>query len=153
MTKKIIWALTIIIIIILGSAFFLFGGNAGPSTNTSEGDAPLPVPNQTVATTSSVEITASSTPAEKVFTVIGTSFAFNPNKIEVNKGDLVKITFKDSDGLHDLKIDGYNVATEKINSGQEQTITFTADKTGTFAFYCSVGTHREKGMKGTLIVK
>lgn len=154
MDKKIIWVLAILVIIILGGAFFLFGGNAGPSTNTGINDAPLPVPDQTVASTSDTSAAASvSNGPEKDFTVIGTSFAFNPSKIEVNQGDKVKILFKDNDGFHDLKIEGYNVATERINSGQEQTITFTADKTGTFAYYCSVGSHREKGMKGTLIVK
>ena len=40
-----------------------------------------------------------------------------------------------------------------LHIGEEQTITFVADKTGGFEFYCSVGNHRAMGMVGTLIVR
>jgi plastocyanin len=90
---------------------------------------------------------------EKSFVVTGSNFKFLPATINVNKGDTVKITFKNSDGFHDFKIDELNVATEKIKAGAEQTVTFVADKAGSFEYYCSVGTHRAMGMKGTLIVK
>lgn len=88
----------------------------------------------------------------KEFTVVGTNYAFSPNTITVNKGDNVRIIFKDEDGVHNLVINGYDLATNVINSGQE-TIEFVADKTGQFEFYCSVGSHRDLGMVGTLIVQ
>ena len=47
----------------------------------------------------------------KEFIVFGKSFSFEPVTIKVTMGDTVKIIFKDSDGFHDLKIGGYNVAT------------------------------------------
>ncbi|HKC05150.1 MAG TPA: plastocyanin/azurin family copper-binding protein [Patescibacteria group bacterium] len=89
----------------------------------------------------------------KEFTVDGSNFAFDPKTITVNKGDTVKITFKDDDGRHNLVIDGYDVSTNIIAGGSEDTITFLADKTGSFAYYCSVANHRDLGMTGTLIVK
>lgn len=89
----------------------------------------------------------------KEFTVSGTNYAFSPTVLNVNKGDTVKITFKDINGFHDLKIDEFNVATKKLNTSNEQTVTFVADKAGSFEYYCSVGSHRAMGMKGTLIVK
>ena len=89
----------------------------------------------------------------KEFTVDGSNFAFSPKEIKVSKGDTVKITFKDIDGMHNLVIDGYNVKTNIIKGGSEDTITFVADKTGQFEYYCSVGNHKESGMTGTFIVE
>ena len=73
--------------------------------------------------------------------------------MSVNKGDTVKITVKNVNGTHDFKIDEFNVSTRTLNTGETQTITFVADKAGTFEYYCSVGNHRAMGMVGTLIVR
>jgi plastocyanin len=91
--------------------------------------------------------------AVKEFTVTGSSFAFSPKTITVNKGDTVKINFVNSVGFHDWVLDAFNVRTPQINAGQSASVTFVADKTGTFEYYCSVGTHRQMGMVGTLTVK
>ncbi len=110
----------------------------------------------TVSPTATVSPKASSSPsasAVKSFTVVGSNFSFTPNQLTVNKGDTVKITFKNSDGNHNWVLDEFNARTNVISGGQEQTIQFVADKTGTFEYYCSVGTHRQMGMKGTLTVK
>ena len=88
----------------------------------------------------------------KEFTVTGTSFVFSPKIISVQKGDKVKIKFKDDDGFHDFVVESYGVSTPRINTGQSATIEFTADKTGTFEYYCSVGSHKQLGMIGQLIV-
>lgn len=40
-----------------------------------------------------------------------------------------------------------------IEGGQEDVIEFTPDKAGSFEYYCSVGKHREMGMKGMLTVE
>ena len=91
--------------------------------------------------------------AVKEFTVVGGNFSFTPNKLTVNKGDTVSITFKNNEGFHDFVLDEFSVRTKQIKAGEQQTVQFIADKTGTFEFYCSVGTHRQMGMKGTLEVK
>lgn len=87
------------------------------------------------------------------FTVSGGNYYFKPDTIEVKQGDTVTITFKNDDGFHNLIIDEYKVATQMIKGGAEETVTFVADKKGSFEYYCSVGKHRLNGMKGTLIVK
>ena len=89
----------------------------------------------------------------KEFTVNGSSFAFDPAIITVDKGDTVKITLIDDDGRHDLVVDGYNVSTNTLSEGGSDTIQFVADKTGSFEYYCSVANHRDLGMKGTLVVQ
>jgi plastocyanin len=105
----------------------------------------------------SVDSLATSTPAmatsTKAFTITGKNYSFDPKTITVKKGDLVKITLKNSGGTHDLKIDEFKVATAKLTNGQSATVEFTADKKGTFEYYCSVGNHRAMGMVGKLIVE
>lgn len=118
------------------------GRSVGPSGQTSP----------QVQGSQSVQESAPSGPVKEL-TVDGSNFTFNPNTINVNKGDTVKITFKDDDGTHNLVIDGYNVSTNTIHTGDSATVQFVADKTGTFAYYCSVDSHREKGMVGKLIVQ
>lgn len=67
------------------------------------------------------------------FTVKATNFAFEPQEIKVKQGDTVKITLNNAQGNHGLQIEGY----DKEVKG-DQTITFTADKTGEFKFVCSI---------------
>ncbi len=88
----------------------------------------------------------------KEFTVTGSPFKFEPANMTVNKGDTVKITFKNEEGFHDLVIDEFDARTKQIAAGQEETIEFVADQAGSFEYYCSVGNHRAMGMKGTLTV-
>ncbi len=89
----------------------------------------------------------------KEFTVIGDNFAFAPKAMTVNKGDTVKIIFKNTQGFHDFVLDEFGVKSKQGQGPFEETLTFVADKTGSFEYYCSVGTHRQMGMKGTLTVK
>jgi plastocyanin len=93
-----------------------------------------------------------STPAVKEFVVEGSNYTFVPSQITVKLGDTVRVIFKNSDGLHDWRLDEFNAATKKIQGGQSETIEFVANKAGTFEYYCSVGNHRQMGMKGTLMV-
>lgn len=89
----------------------------------------------------------------KEFTVNGSNFAFNPKIITVNKGDTIKINFKDDEGSHNLVIKGYNVLTNVVGEGGTDSATFVADKSGSFEYYCSVDSHRDLGMTGTLVVR
>lgn len=98
-----------------------------------------------------------STP-DKTFIVTGENFKFfiggveNPDII-VNKGDLVRIEFESTSGFHDWVVDEFSAATEKVKDGGATFVEFSADKTGTFEYYCSVGSHRANGMSGNFIVK
>ncbi len=72
---------------------------------------------------------------------------------QVKKGDTVKIIFKNTAGTHDWNLDEFNAHTGTVPATQEKTIQFVASKTGTFEYYCSIGNHRQMGMKGTLVVE
>lgn len=89
----------------------------------------------------------------KKITITGSNYKFEPNQFTVKKGDVVTVVFQNSGGMHDFVIDEFKVKSKTVSGGGSDTITFTADKTGTFEFYCSVGNHREMGMKGSLIVE
>lgn len=78
---------------------------------------------------------------------------FDTKEILVKKGDRVRVTFENVEGFHDFAIAEYSVKTKQIQVGQTDTIEFTADKTGTFEFICTVPTHKDKGMLGQLIVE
>lgn len=90
----------------------------------------------------------------KTFTVAGTSdFKFSLSEMRVKKGDRVTIVFTNVSGVHDWKVDEFKAATRVLKAGESETISFVADKTGSFEYYCSVGNHRAMGMKGMLIVE
>lgn len=74
----------------------------------------------------------------------------------VEKGNLVSIHIINEDknipnaaSVHNLNIDEFNVHTKDLHYFQTETITFLADKAGTFDYYCSI--HPE--MKGEIIVE
>ncbi len=122
--------------------------NQNPATTETGNSAPLESINPNAQIDTNVDVGAT-----KEFTVTGQNFSFAPNTISVKKGDKVKITFKNANGNHDFRIDEFGVNSGIIKAGEQKTIEFTADKAGTFEYYCSVGTHRAMGMKGTLKVE
>jgi heme/copper-type cytochrome/quinol oxidase subunit 2 len=87
------------------------------------------------------------------FTVNGSHYTFQPGTIEVNRNDLVKISFTAQDIPHSFTIDEYRIV-KRAGVGQTVTFEFRADRTGTFTYYCNL-TQDEKcrTMKGRLIVK
>ncbi|MBX4200349.1 cupredoxin domain-containing protein [Candidatus Parcubacteria bacterium] len=148
--NKLIGILVVIIVIILGVYLIKGKSSVEPVQNPVTGggtSAPLEStnPNANLETPTTTQVV-------KSFTVSGSNYAMTPKTLSVNKGDKVRITFKNTVGSHDLVIDEFNVRTPRIISGQEALVEFTADKTGSFVYYCSVGNHRAMGMWGTLTV-
>ncbi|MFZ2152478.1 MAG: cupredoxin domain-containing protein [Microgenomates group bacterium] len=91
--------------------------------------------------------------ASKVFDIKGLNYSYDQKEIKVKLGDVVQINFTNTEGFHDFKIDEFNLATQQIKAGETESISFVADKAGTFEYYCSVGQHRANGMFGNLIVE
>lgn len=98
---------------------------------------------------------AEHSPASLTFNVTGGSFYFSPNEIKVKQGDKVKINFTNAGGFHNLILETFGVQTKTVKIGESDSIEFTADKKGTFEFYCGVGNgyHRQMGQIGVLIVE
>jgi cytochrome c oxidase subunit 2 len=86
-------------------------------------------------------------------TILGDHYAFNPTRIEVQKDDLVKVTFKAQDLAHSFTVDTYRIA-KRAAAGQTVVFEFRADQVGTFPFYCNLTQdERCREMKGQLIVR
>ena len=108
---------------------------------------------ETAASVGSAGSVQSGSSQDSPFTVNGGNYYFKPNIIKVKQGDKVTIKFINDDGMHNFIIDEFKARTQIIKGGAEETISFVADKKGSFEYYCSVGQHRQMGMKGTLIVE
>lgn len=145
--------------VVLGvvAAIVLIPSSATPKASVVE---PIPTPVTIMFPTSVPTIAVVSTPiptssvsATKTFVVEAKDFSFAPTTIKVKTGDTVVITFKNTQGTHDFKIDEFDVATNQIGEGDEEEVEFVANKKGTFEYYCSIGNHRKMGMVGKLIVE
>ncbi len=98
-------------------------------------------------------ITDTTTTDVKEFNLTASNFKFSANEIKVKKGDKVRVVLNNSQGIHDFKIDELGVNTRIIQQGEQDIVEFVADKVGVFEYYCSVGNHRELGMRGKFIVE
>jgi heme/copper-type cytochrome/quinol oxidase subunit 2 len=74
---------------------------------------------------------------ERSFRIDARQFAYSPSELAVKPGDTVTIQLVSTDVVHGLYIDGYELAVE-ADPGQTATLTFTADKQGSFRFRCNV---------------
>ncbi len=143
-----------IALVVLVAGFFLLRMNTGTTGSNSTADQMVTED----TATPEVEGTASAdtqTDAGNVRTVQvnAGAFYYKPNVITVKKGETVKIVMTSDDMMHDFIIDELNVKIPITQSGNTNTVEFTADKVGTFEYYCSVGQHRKNGQIGKLIVE
>jgi plastocyanin len=151
MKKTLIIVLVILAIVVVALAM----NKKEPTVNSSETQATDETTGRELPeTVGSLDNKAPSKDENAVaFTVNGGNFYFKPNIIKVKQGDTVTVTFKNDEGFHDFVLNEFNVKTKQVSAGAEQVVTFVADKKGSFEYYCSVGTHRQMGMKGTLVVE
>lgn len=90
----------------------------------------------------------------KEFSITAKNFEFSEKEIRVKQGDKIKINLTSTEGTHDWVVDEFTGAkTSIINNGGSSSVEFVADKIGTFEYYCSIGTHRQMGMVGRLVVE
>ncbi len=78
----------------------------------------------------------------------------NPDLV-LHQGERVQINLINGEGAeHDIVVDLYDVRSNRVaGKGASATISFVAEKTGVFVYYCSVPGHREAGMQGKLRVE
>lgn len=139
----------IILIALAGAGYYLFSINPAAPAMAPETAKVSPEPSVMEIEETPVE---NAMMAPRQFTIDAQNYSFTPKEITVKKGDKVEFVVNNTGGTHDLVIDEFNVKTPMIASGESANVTFTADKVGEFAYYCSVGNHRAMGMEGKLIV-
>jgi cytochrome c oxidase subunit 2 len=90
----------------------------------------------------------------RTFEIAASRYAFDPPRIEVQRGDHVKLVLRSADTTHGLAIDGYGVKVVIPKGGEEVGVEFMAHRPGTFRMtcseYCGSG-HRR--MQGRLVVE
>ena len=150
MTKTIVIVAVIVIVAIAG--YFVFRSDGTPEVTNTPTASEMPMASESISPSVSVSTTLK-LPAIKVVNITASNFKFSVPQITVKKGETVKIVLVAQEGMHDWVVDEFNARTTKIQAGQTTEVTFTADKAGTFEYYCSIGTHRAMGMKGNLIVQ
>lgn len=77
------------------------------------------------------------TPQARTFRMDARQYAYSPSELQVNEGDTVTIELISTDVVHGLYVDGYDVSVE-ADPGQTATLTFFANKPGSFRFRCNV---------------
>ncbi len=77
------------------------------------------------------------TPQERTFRIEAGQFAYSPSELKVNPGDTVTFQLVSTDVVHGLYVDGYDISLE-ADPGQTKTLSFVADKPGSFRFRCNV---------------
>ena len=83
----------------------------------------------------------------------GDHYTFAPKRIEVQKDDLVKVTFRAGDIAHSFTIDAYRIA-KRAAAGQTVVFEFRADQAGTFSYYCNLSQDDKcREMKGEIVVR
>ena len=155
------------ILLIIG--IVLISGCAQPTQTTTTTTQPVPAPGvepeeveETVVVEEPAEVEAPAEPAAPVsevkeFAITAKQFDFTPSTITVKEGDEVRfvITTLDS-GIgsgHGFSLAAFGV-NERLQPGKTTTVEFTADKKGTFSFFCSVVCGSgHGGMNGKLVVE
>lgn len=85
----------------------------------------------------------------KEITVKATNFKFEPSEIRVKKGEKIKLTLVNEEGVHGLMIHELNINIEGNGSAE-----FVADKVGEYNLMCSVMCGTGHGdMIGKIIVE
>ena len=118
------------------------GGSAEPATTQAES----PAQSDEGGAAGSLKLSASESGGLK----------FEPGSLTAKAGE-VTITMTNPDGNnlpHDIALegDGVNETGEVVQPGETSEVTATV-KPGTYTFFCSVGSHRQNGMEGTLTVE
>ena len=98
------------------------------------------------------ENTSEENEVDRTIEVEGGSYYFEPASIEIERGETVEFTLVNEGGRHDLRIPDLGKGTSIISGGETESFTVTFDEAGEYEFICSVGTHAQQGMTGTITV-
>lgn len=119
----------------------------------AENDMTRPLACLAIATAALAGISATEQGQVREFAVRGHDHQFSPNRLEVQRDDVVKISFTAADMPHSFTNERYRIS-KRAGAGQTVTFEFRADQPGTFEFYCNLSADdRCRHMKGQLVVQ
>ena len=87
-------------------------------------------------------------------TVTARKGEFTPARIEVKKGEAVEIVLQSEDVTHGFECPELALGPVRVRKDAPETVAFTADKPGTYAFRCSrpLCGRGHSSMKGEIVV-
>ena len=93
------------------------------------------------------------TPERRDVTITAKDFHFSPNRVEISRDDLLRLTVKSEDVAYGFTIDDYRVS-KRVPAGGSVVLELRADREGTFPFYSNMTSDaRHSQMKGELVVR
>lgn len=168
MNKKQAVTFLILILVVGGAVFFLFGDfweqsdvfqtgirTSPEETSTISQNTYSPeVPENVPLTPPKIEAPAApgSSAMLRVFTISISQKGFDPEQIVVNRGDSLNLNIVSVDGAYDISfpdLDLYQFG----EKGQTRKIAFQAQQSGVYAFLCKDHCPANTVIKGSLIVK
>jgi len=132
--------IVILAVAVIAGVYFMFGSQNSTQQTQQTSEAAQSSTVSAGASSSSANVSA------RTITIDASRWQFSPNVIQVKQGEHVKIVVNNQDTTHGISIPEYGV--QSLDS-----VEFTADKAGTFAFHCPTFCgegHRE--MTGTIVV-
>lgn len=108
------------------------------------------------SSTTGTTATTAAGPVVATLDVVLTEYRITPANPTVPKPGVVEIEVANRGSIgHALEVEGPGgeVETPTIAPGQTADLKVDLDKPGRYVWYCPVGDHRERGMKGTITVK
>jgi heme/copper-type cytochrome/quinol oxidase subunit 2 len=92
-------------------------------------------------------------PTRRDFTIAAKDFRFSPDRIEVARDELVRLTVRSDDVAYSFNLDEYRVS-RRVPAGGSVTIEFRADREGTFPFYSNLTSDaRHAQTRGQIVVR
>ena len=173
--KRLRWMLTLGMVA-LALAFVACGGGNGDSPSATDGDADDAQDADEHDPAAEANAYLEVAPKDALFLVEMTSFAFAPDVLEVNAGDVLEIAIQNVEPvLHDFTIDkidadvhvsflggtGEHAHTDAqvdadvhfaLTEAGTGAVHLKIEEPGDYVFYCTVPGHQEAGMEGTLTV-
>jgi uncharacterized cupredoxin-like copper-binding protein len=94
-------------------------------------------------------------PAEPGVAVTEREFSLSPATLDVPKGGTITISIRNAGGIeHALEVEGPHgeAKSDSIAPGGSGTLRVVLDKPGRYEWYCPIADHRDRGMRGTIVV-
>ena len=91
-------------------------------------------------------------PERRDVTITARDFRFSPNRVEISRDDLLRLTVKSEDVAYGFTLDEYRLS-RRVPAGGTTVIEFHASRPGTFTFYSNLTNDpRHAQMRGQLTV-
>ena len=151
MNEKLVGLLLFAVILVTSGCVDSLPNDSQPGEVNSSPD-PGENLNDSSEDTQDTENTTEENEVDRTIEVEGGSYYFEPDNIQVEQGETIEFTLVNEGGYHDMVIPELDAGTDRINGGDTESFTVTFEETGEYEFICSVGTHAQQGMAGTITV-